>query len=324
MRGFSTARFAALGLAAALCTVVRAQAAVDGDLSWLFPPNPAAANPPTTDGAMVMHLAGSRLEFTQAQLSDLFSAPDWHPESHSPMPEIVLHGRTPRTYACGYCHLPAGQGRPENAALAGLPAAYIVQQVADIKSGARRVWHGAAFKPSEYMREVAADVSDADLAAAAEYFSEQSLRSRALVSERSRIPRMRATAWIYITDPAGGEETLGRRLIEWAPDIRRHELRDADMRYRVFVPPGSLARGREISTTGRRLAQPCGNCHGARLQGTDSIPALAGRSPSYLLRQLVAFQSKDRAGATAAPMQAEVAHLNMTDMIAVAAYAAAK
>jgi cytochrome c553 len=40
-------------------------------------------------------------------------------------------------YACSYCHLPNGQSRPENAALAGLPAAYIFEQVTDFRSGAR-------------------------------------------------------------------------------------------------------------------------------------------------------------------------------------------
>jgi cytochrome c553 len=53
------------------------------------------------------------------------------------------------------------------------------------------------------------------------------------------------------------------------------------------------------------------------------IPPLAGRSPTYLLRQLVAFKTKDRAGDSAPPMQAVAAALGMADMIAAAAYAAA-
>jgi cytochrome c553 len=53
------------------------------------------------------------------------------------------------------------------------------------------------------------------------------------------------------------------------------------------------------------------------------IPPLAGRSPTSLLRQLVAFKTKDRAGNSAAPMQAVAAALEMADMIAVVAYAAA-
>ena len=40
------------------------------------------------------------------------------------------------------------------------------------------------------------------------------------------------------------------------------------------------------------------------LQGVGLIPPLAGRSPTYLMRQLLAFQTGERAGAAAAAMQA--------------------
>jgi cytochrome c553 len=294
---------------------------------WLFPLDPPrTGGKGTSDSAAPMHLPSSRLEFTKAQLNDLFFAPDWHPESHSPMPEIVKRGRAPSTYACGFCHLPGGQGRPENAALAGLPAAYIVQQVADIKSGARRsAWHGAPYRPNDLMHDVAVNADDADVVAAAEYFSAQRLRPRVSVIERERIPRMRAAAWIYVVDRRGGDEALGQRLIEWAPDESRHENRDDEMRYIAFVPPGSLSRGREIALKGLRgLTQPCTGCHGDHLQGLELGPPLAGRSPTYLLRQLVAFSTKDRAGIAGAPMQTVVAHMEIPDMIAVAAYAAAQ
>lgn len=294
--------------------------------SWLFPLNPPSAGEKVIHPATPLHLPSSRLEFTEAQLSDLFSAPDWHPETHSSMPHIVQHGRAPGTYACGYCHLPGGEGRPENAALAGLPAAYIVQQVADIKSGARRsAWHGSPFRPVDLMRDVAANAEAADVVAAAEYFAAQTLRPRVTVIERKRIPRLRVMGWVYVIDPRGGQEALGQRLLEWAPDFTRHERRDAEMRYVAFVPPGSVNRGREIATTVRRgLTQPCTGCHGEHLQGMGLVPPLAGRSPTYLLRQLMAFKTGDRAGVAGAPMQAVAAELQIPDMIAVAAYAAAQ
>lgn len=300
---------------------------VTASVSWLFPLNPPSTGGNTViDGMAPLHLANSRLEFTKAQLTDLYYAPDWHPESHSPIPEIVLRGHAPRTFACGFCHLPSGQGRPENAALAGLPAAYIVDQIADFKSGARRsAWHGAPYLPFDLMREVAANADEADVTAAAAYFSAQKLRPRVTVIERARIPRMRAANWIYGVDPRGGNELLGERLIEWAPDESRHENRDEEMRYVAFVPPGSVNRGRKLATARRgELGQACTACHGEHLQGTGSIPALAGRSPTYLLRQLVAFRTHDRAGMAGAPMQAVVATLGLPDMIALAAYAAAQ
>jgi len=39
--------------------------------------------------------------------------------------------------ACGFCHRADGSGGPENSSLGGLPEAYIAQQMADFRSGAR-------------------------------------------------------------------------------------------------------------------------------------------------------------------------------------------
>jgi len=299
---------------------------IDAAISWLFPLNPpGAAAAAVLDDKTPLRLPNSSMSFTAAQLNDLFSAPDWHPESHGPLPEIVAHGRAPKTFACGYCHLPGGQGRPENAPLAGLPAAYIIQQVADIKSGARRsAWHGGAYRPVDIMREEAANAAVADVAAAAEYFASQSLRPRVTVVERSVIPRMQVMGWVYVVDPRGGEEALGQRLIEWTPDVSGHDRRDDEMRYIAFVPRGSVLHGRNIAMLGisGRVAA-CVSCHGTHLQGVGVIPPLAGRSPSYLLRQLAGFKTGDRAGATSAPMQAVASQLQIADMIAVTAYAAA-
>ena len=71
---------------------------------------------------------------TRTQALDSFNVPDWHPEEHPAMPDVVEHGRKPSVRGCGYCHLPNGLGRPENASLAGLPAAYIEQQVAGFQA----------------------------------------------------------------------------------------------------------------------------------------------------------------------------------------------
>jgi len=110
------------------------------------PPWAYALNPPTTPGAAPAappdtsqkHVPGSSVALTLPQTRDLFNPPDWYPDDHPAMPEVVQHGRRPDVRACGYCHLPNGQGRPENASLAGLPAGYIVQQMADYKNGLRK------------------------------------------------------------------------------------------------------------------------------------------------------------------------------------------
>jgi Cytochrome c553 len=59
------------------------------------------------------------------------------PQRPRALPDIVANGRKPGVFACGYCHRATGPGGPENADLAGLPKSYIIQQMADYKSGAR-------------------------------------------------------------------------------------------------------------------------------------------------------------------------------------------
>jgi cytochrome c553 len=336
MKNAAMAWLAPLGIGVLCCAAAAGAASapdrdddlpgMQANLPWLFPLNPPSGEDRVVDAAAVVHLPNSSREFTEAQLTDFFFAPDWHPESHAPMPDIVRIGRAPGTFARGYCHLPRGEGRPENSSLAGLPAAYIVQQVADIKSGARRsAAHGIPFRPIDFMRDVALNAEAADVAAAAEYFAAQTLPPRVTVLERQRIPRLRAKAWLYVTDPSGGEEALGERLLEMAPDLTRHERRDPGMRYIAFVPPGSVSRGRRIAQDGKHgVAEACVSCHGKRLQGVGLAPALAGRLPTYLLRQLVAFKTGDRAGPAGTTMQAVAAHLGVADMIAVAAYAGAQ
>ena len=101
---------------------------------WAFAVDPPAAasgaNAEPVDDSP-RHVPGSVAAFTLAQLRDMFNAPDWHPDNHPAMPDVVAHGSKPGVFACGYCHLPNGQGRPENSSLAGLPESYIVQQIAD-------------------------------------------------------------------------------------------------------------------------------------------------------------------------------------------------
>ena len=101
---------------------------------WLFPIDPKSIkpnpNPPKLDDKELLEIPDSREKFTLARINDPFNAPDWRPNDHIVMPEILAHGRKPAVMACAYCHTPTGQGRPENSALAGLPANRIVRSIA--------------------------------------------------------------------------------------------------------------------------------------------------------------------------------------------------
>ncbi len=305
----------------ACATSPLARAAAEPVPAWLYPMAGTLPAQPY-NGTVALTLTDSRVTYTQAQLMDEFAVPDWHPEAHGPMPEVVARGRRPQVFACGYCHLANGQGRPENASLAGLPVAYILQQLEDFKSGARRsAWPGR-YAPADSMLQVAMNLSAADAAAAAEYFAKQVLRQRAQVTESTAIPRLEVSAWTYLLAPGARSEALGERLLEFAPDAVRDERRDDHMQYSAYAPPGSIQRGRAIATSGATGSIACNTCHGADLRGMAVFPPIAGRSPTYILRQLYAFKNGTRHSTAAQPMLSVVAPLSVSDMIAVSAYAA--
>ena len=110
--------------------------AADAPPQWAYPENNPDYKPPIDDGNMV-RVPNSTAGYTWTQLRDRFIAPIWHPDDDRPLPDIVANGRKPDVFACGFCHRADGPGGPENADLAGLPKSYIIQQMADFKTGAR-------------------------------------------------------------------------------------------------------------------------------------------------------------------------------------------
>lgn len=290
---------------------------------WLFPVDPDLYPPPKEapkrDDVELIGIPDSSQKFTAARINDPFNAPDWQPEKHGPLPEIVARGRKPKVMACAYCHTPTGQGRPENAALAGLPEAYTKAQLRDYRSGKRPPLGPKEYLPTQGMHAIAAAMTDAEIDASAAYFAQQKLARRVWVVESLNIPRAEPADWVY--QEVGGSEDLGDRLLEVAPDITRHQLRDPNLQYTVYVPPGSLARGKLLATTGDKgRTQPCATCHLANLRGDQNIPPIAGRFPSYLLRQMIAFRNGDRQGEHAAQMAPVVEKLTLEDMVALSAY----
>jgi cytochrome c553 len=173
------------------------------------------------------------------------------------------------------------------------------------------------------MIDIAAKATPAEITAAAVYFSQQQPIQRVRVVERDRVPRPRVVGWVYAATPGSSSELLGERVLEFAPDPARHEARDDVMQYIAYVPRGSVARGRSIVLRGaNELTAACVSCHGNRLQGIGLVPRIAGRSPTYLIRQLLAFQTGARAGVSGQPMLPVVENLRIGDMIDVVAYAA--
>jgi cytochrome c553 len=296
--------------------------AQDAPPAWAYVVNPPDFKPPVDDGRP-RRVPDSTAAFTLTQLRDLFAAPDWHPSDHPEMPEVVARGRKPAVFACGFCHRADGPGGPENSSLAGLPASYIVQQMADFRSGARGT-SVAERDPARYMIALSKAVTDAEVAAAAAYFSALRPRSNILVVESASVPKTSVAGWHLALQASSREgELLGRRIVEVPEDLDRFESRDARARFVAYVPPGSVAQGRALAESGGGgVTMPCAACHGPGLKGLGGVPGIAGRSPSYVVRQLYDFQHGARAGASAALMTPAVETLGPDDRIALAAYAA--
>jgi cytochrome c553 len=295
---------------------------------WLYPIDPVYAERqkkrnlpplPPLDDIELLDVPGSTVKLTAKAIGDNFNAPDWFPGEHGPMPDVVAKGRKPAVIACAFCHTPTGQGRPENSALAGLSENYIREQLKDFRSGKRKPVGPASYLPSRSMHTVAAAMKDAEIDESAKYFSQQKLARRVWVVESLRIPRAEPSDWVYME--VGGTEDLGDRMLEVTNEIQRHQRRDPKLQYTAYVPPGAIGRGKRLVTTGdggKTVA--CTSCHGANLKGLNDVPPIAGRSPTYLLRQMLAFKHGLRTSEAGKQMLPTVEKLELNDMIDIVAY----
>ena len=286
--------------------------------AWAYPWAPDFKSPP--DDGVPRHVPDSPAAFTLTQERNLFFVPDWHPDDHPAMPDVVAHGRQPDVRACGSCHRAEGTGGPENASLAGLPASYILQQIADYKSGARK-FAGPQRSPSLLMTAIAKAVTEEEAKAAAGYFASLKPKANIRVVEADTVPKTQIARVFYMLLKDGGTEPIGERIVEVPLDAEQFEHRDTRSQFIAYVPPGSIARGEALAKTGGNgITTPCVTCHGPDLRGVDSIPGIAGRSPSYLVRQIYDFQQHARAGSAGALMAPVVEKLSHGDMISLTAY----
>jgi cytochrome c553 len=287
---------------------------------WAYSWEPDFVVPKPDD--VPQRLPGSAAAFSWAQARDLFFAPSWHPEDHAAMPDVVARGRKPDVRACGSCHRAEGTGGPENAGIAGLPAAYFIQQMADFKSGARK-FSGPQRSSVLLMTAAAKAMTDDEVLAAAEYFAALKPKRIIKVVESDSVPKTYIARLFFVKKPEGGSEPLGRRIVEIPDDVEQFELRDTRSQFTAYVPLGSIAKGEVLARTGGAgTTIPCAACHGADLKGLGPMPGIAGRSPTYIMRQLYDFKHGMRTGPGSALMNPTVAKLSDEDMISLAAYIA--
>ena len=318
----------AVTVAITVCSVpiCAQQREVDGAnavLPWAFVLNdPASGNADVPDPDEVVTVPGSSVSMPLSAINIDNGPPDWHPDGHPLMPEVVATGGGDGVVACGYCHLPNGQGKPENAGLAGQPYEYIVQQMADWRNGLRKTGEPRMGPPS-FMERIGLAATDEQARVAAEYFSSIDFKPWVRVVETDMVPETRFAGWIHKVVEGGGMEPIGTRIVETPEDLHRTELRDDASGFIAYVPSGAVARGENLATTGGNgKTEACSVCHGPQLRGLGPVPALAGRSPSYIARQLYDLQTGVRNGAWSDLMDAAVANLTIEDIVNIAAYTA--
>jgi len=312
------AGFALIGLTA----TAFAQATLD-ELAWAYAISPEFPQAP--DDGTVHLLPGAPRGFTLDQIRARFGPADWFPGDHPAMPPIVAVGREQAgIWACALCHYPNGQGKAENAGVAGLQSGYFIQQLHDMRDGLRRSANVEKAN-TNLMVAYAQNMTDAEMEAAAQYFGSMQWRPWIEVVETDTVPTtyLRGGLHLRFEGEQAGEEPLGRRIVESPVDTQGTEtLRNPRSGFIAYVPVGAVAAGEALATTGGDTTIQCAICHGEALDGLGLVPSLRGRSPSYVARQLFDFQAGTRRGTWAPLMQAVVARLSADDMLELAAYLA--
>jgi cytochrome c553 len=288
------------------------------------PPSPGATPPPpapaNTDQTM-RTVPGATAQYSRAQIANRFGPADWFPNDHPAMPPVVAKGKQPDVWACGLCHYPNGKGRAENAGVSGLTVEYFIHTMNDFKAGNRKSADPRK-NNTNLMHQFAQNMSDDEIKAAAEYFGAMKWTPWIKVVESKTTPKVKPSNGLFIVE--GTEmEPLGDRIVETPVNGEATEvLRDPHSSFIAYVPVGSVKKGELLVTKGGGKTIACATCHGAGLKGLGPVPPLAGRSPSYLTRQMFDMQNDFRKGSWTELMKPVVEHLTTDDMLDIAAYAA--
>jgi cytochrome c553 len=314
------------------------------------PPAPAEKtvlqNPPARRGlrpnedpveqTRVRHIPGSSAAFSLMDIRDGQNVIDWFPGDHPPMPDVVKHGPSHwgnLKRGCASCHLANGKGRPENAQPAALPVAYFMRQIHDFKTGQRR--SADPRKPNtNTMINLAMVMTDAEVRQAAAYFSAIKWTTPWVrVVETDTVPKTRINGNLFLAIEQARTEPIAGRIIEVPEDTEQAETyRNPHSGFVAYVPVGSLKKGKDLVETGGATivgnktvagkTMACAMCHGRDLMGDAEIPPIAGRSPSYMARQLYDIQRGTRNGTSTQLMKPVVADLTEEDIVAITAYVA--
>ncbi len=293
-------------------------------------------NQDAAEQTKLRHVEGSSAAFSLVDIRDAANAIDWFPGEHGPTPAVVAHGpaagsgNTAR--ACASCHLSNGKGRPENAPVSGQPVAYFLRQLQDFRNDTRHTADPRKPNPAT-MIALAKAMSEDEMKAAADFFGAIKWTPWIRVVETDLVPKTKISGNLFLATEKTRTEPIAGRIIEVPEDEEQAEtLRNPHSGFIAYVPVGSIKKGENLVKTGgmsivngeivpgKTIA--CATCHGPDLMGLADIPGIAGRSPSYMARQLYDLQQGTRKGISSPLMQPVVVNLTGDDLVAIVAYVA--
>lgn len=175
------------------------------------------------------------------------------------------------------------------------------------------------------MVDFAKAMTEAEIREAAEYFARIPWQpSWVKVEETTTVPRTHSENGLFVPDEGSATEPLGHRIVEVPENVDRSEkLRDPRSGFIAYVPVDSVKKGESLVNGGAGgKTVRCDACHGRDLKGSGSVPAIAGRSPSYLVRQLHDTRVGARTGDGTRQMLPSLENLTEDDLIAIGAYVA--
>jgi cytochrome c553 len=308
------------------------------------PANNANAGPSEEELNRKRTVTGSKLQFSLKEIRTVTNPNaggqivDWFPEDHGPIPDVVRFG--PKAMGkngrpCATCHLADGAGRPENASPAGLPEDYILRQLQDFKNDLR---HSADPRKgnSNTMVMLAKGMSDDEMKESAGYFASVAWRTHVKVVETRLVPKTKIQGELFIPQSDKLTEPIGDRIVETPTNTEENNtLRSAHGTWTAYVPVGSIKKGEDLVVRGgmkvvngqivQGKTTACATCHGTDYMGiAPDVPPLAGRSPSYMAREIFDIQQGIRNGSNSniALMRMVVDKLTPEDIINITAYLA--
>jgi cytochrome c553 len=192
--------------------------------------------------------------------------------------------------------------------------------MADFKNGLRKSSE-SRLGPQNLMVNIGKAATDAEVQAAAEYFSKLKLKPWIRVVETAMVPKTRIAGGMFSAIEDGGTEPIGNRIIEVPENLERTDFVTTLSGFIAYAPV-EVSKGRSSVTNGGGKTTACAICHGADLKGMGPVPSIAGRSPSQMGRQIWDMQHGARTGLWSDLMKPVVKNLSEEDLVSITAYLA--